>query len=340
MKKIYLVIVFSAFCVAVSLNSSFAGSTGPIKDHATFLKDGGDPAAPKSINKIEVIPDNFGGNLYFYKDEKGNSCVSNSMDNIPVKDTRLAQTEDSASISVKSDKSSAQDPLMLAELEDEYDDEYYDEDQDYFDEYESFETIADPLEPINRIFFRFNDKLYFWLLKPVASGYKAVVPEPARISVRNFFSNLSFPVRFVNCLFQCKFEGAGYEVGRFLVNSTIGLVGFYDVAGKDFNMKEYDEDLGQTLGSYGLGHGFFINWPFLGPSSVRDSIGDAGDAFLEPLYYTDLETKYKLAVKAIEKINSTSLIIGEYEDLKKAALDPYIAYRDAYYQYRNAKTKE
>jgi phospholipid-binding lipoprotein MlaA len=190
------------------------------------------------------------------------------------------------------------------------------------------------------MFFHFNDKLYFWFLKPVASGYKAVVPEPARISVKNFFSNLSFPVRFVNCLFQGKFEGAGYEVGRFLTNSTMGLAGFFDVAEKHFNMKEYDEDLGQTLGSYGLGHGFFINWPFLGPSSVRDSLGDVGDAFLEPIYYTNLETKYKVTIRAFQKTNNTSLIIGEYEDLKKAALDPYIALRDAYYQYRGAKIKE
>ena len=120
----------------------------------------------------------------------------------------------------------------------------------------------------------------------------------------------------------------------------IGIAGFLDVAGKHFDVKEYDEDLGQTLGSYGLGPGFFINWPFLGPSSVRDSIGDAGDAFLNPIYYFDLETKYKLAIKAFEKVNDTSLVIGEYEDLKRSALDPYIAIRDVYFQYRQSKIKE
>lgn len=201
-------------------------------------------------------------------------------------------------------------------------------------------SISDPLEPINRVFFHFNDKLYFWALKPVARGYIAIVPKQVRRGVRNFFNNLSFPVRFVNCIFQGKFEGAGYEVGRFMINSTIGVAGFMDRATDQFDMKEYDEDFGQTLGSYGIGHGFFINVPFLGPSSITDTIGDVGDTFLEPLNYLDLKTKYDLAIKGVELINKTSLAIGEYETLKKSALDPYIAYRDAYYQYRQNQIKK
>ena len=318
MKKICFLIAFYTFFVGLSFNLSFAGS--------------------ETITQLKVIPDNFGGLLYFYQDQEGNRCVSNSMDNI--QGTLLARAEGSATSTVVYDHSAAQRPLMLAELEDDYDYEYDEEDPDYFEQEESIEGIADPLEPINRVFFHFNDKLYFWVLKPMASGYKAVVPEPARIGVKNFFSNLAFPVRFVNCVLQGKFEGAGYEVGRVLTNSTMGLAGFFDVAEKHFNMKEYDEDLGQTLGSYGLGHGFFIYWPFLGPSSLRDSIGDAGDAFLDPIYYADLKTKYELAIKAYEKVNDVSLVLGEYEDLKKAAFDPYIAFRDVYFQYRNTKTKE
>lgn len=200
-------------------------------------------------------------------------------------------------------------------------------------------TIADPFEPINRVFFHINDKLYYWLLKPAASGYAVVVPEPARRGIKNFFKNLTFPVRFVNCIFQGKFEGAGIEVDRFLINSTIGLAGFMDTAANQFNMKEYDEDLGQTLGSYGIGQGFFIFWPVLGPSSATDTIGMVGDAFLEPLYYLDIDTKYDAAVKAFETVNKTSLRLGEYEDFEKAALDPYIAFRDAYVQYRQNEIK-
>lgn len=219
------------------------------------------------------------------------------------------------------------------------DDTYLDDEMmDELDE--PHESIADPLEPINRAFYHFNDKLYFWVLKPAAKGYSAVVPEPARRGVKNFFNNISFPVRFVNCIFQGKFEGAGYEVGRFVINSTLGIAGFMDRATSQFEMPEYDEDLGQTLGSYGIGHGFFLNLPLLGPSSLTDTIGSAGDAFLEPMNYLDMKTKYDLSIKAVETVNKTSLRIGEYEDLKKSALDPYVAYRDAYYQYRQSQIKK
>ncbi|NLD39018.1 MAG: VacJ family lipoprotein [Desulfatiglans sp.] len=205
---------------------------------------------------------------------------------------------------------------------------------------EPHESIADPLEPLNRVFFHFNDKLYFWVLKPAAKGYSAVVPEPARRGVKNFFNNISFPVRFVSCVLQGKFEGAGYEFGRFMINSTLGVAGFMDRATTQFEMPEYDEDLGQTLGSYGIGHGFFLNLPVLGPSSLTDTIGSAGDAFLEPMNYLDLKTKYDLSIKAFETVNKTSFRIGDYEDLKKSALDPYVAYRDAYYQYRQSQIKK
>lgn len=147
-------------------------------------------------------------------------------------------------------------------------------DLDYLEEEK--DVIADPLEPINRIFFSFNDKLYFWLLKPVAQGYSAVLPEGVRISVRNFFDNLMTPIRFVNNLLQFKLKPAGNELVRFGVNTTIGVVGLFDVAKSHMGIKLQDEDLGQSLGKWGLGPGFFITWPVLGPSSLRDSVGDAG----------------------------------------------------------------
>ena len=234
--------------------------------------------------------------------------------------------------------------ILLAQADtgsDYSDDLFSDYGDDFNDELNTpHDTIADPLESINRISFRFNDKLYFRVLKPVATGYKTVMPQPARKGVKNFFNNLSFPVRFVNCLLQGKFEGAGHEFGRFFINSTIGIAGFMDIATSQFEIKEHDEDFGQTLGSYGIGHGFFINWPILGPSSVADTVGTVGDTFLSPLHYADIKTKYDLAIQGFELINSTSLKIGDYEDLKKAALDPYVAYRDAYYQYRQAQIRD
>ncbi len=200
------------------------------------------------------------------------------------------------------------------------------------------EAVPDPLEPLNRVFFEFNDKLYFWVLKPVATGYKTVVPEEARLCVRNFFQNLSFPVRFVNNLFQGKLFGAFEETCGFLVNSTVGLGGLADIASV-VELKRHEEDLGQTLAVYGSGPAFFINWPFLGPSTLRDTIGLVGDGFLDPLSYLG-DYWYAPGARGLNIVNEASLKIGDYESLKKAALDPYVALRDAYYQNRLSKIKE
>jgi len=204
---------------------------------------------------------------------------------------------------------------------------------------EAEDSILDPLEPVNRAFFYFNDKLYFWLLKPIATGYKTVVPEPARVGVKNFFYNLAFPIRFVGCILQGKIEGAANEFARFMVNSTFGLAGFLDVIPEDVKMKRYEEDLGQTLGTWGIGPGIYLNWPILGPSSLRDSIGMAGDSFLSPVNYLS-EVKYVVATRSFETVNMTSLRIGDYEALIRASLDPYIALRNAYYQNRRARILE
>lgn len=198
----------------------------------------------------------------------------------------------------------------------------------------SSESISDPLEPMNRAFYHFNDKLYFWFLKPVAQGYKTAVPQTARLGVRNFFYNLAGPIRMVNCILQGKADEASYEFSRLIVNTLIGLGGLVDVASEGMDLEKYDEDLGQTLGTYGMGPSIFINWPFLGPSCVRDTVGFVGDSFLNPVNYLVPQTKYNLAVKGGDRINETSLSIGDYEDLKRSALDPYVSMRDAYYQYR------
>ena len=204
---------------------------------------------------------------------------------------------------------------------------------------EPVETIADPLEPVNRAFFQFNDKFYFWILKPVASGYKAIIPEDGRVGVRNFFSNLTTPIRLVNCLLQAKFKGAGNETVRFLLNTTFGLVGFLDPAKKEFKIQKQEADFGQTLGVWGIGPAFFINWPILGPSSARDTVGYVGDLFLDPENYLIASIPINLAAKSYDQVNETSLVLGEYEDLKKAALDPYLALKDAYHQYRQNKIR-
>jgi phospholipid-binding lipoprotein MlaA len=197
--------------------------------------------------------------------------------------------------------------------------------------------IADPLEPFNRAMFHFNDKLYFWVLKPVAQGYGKVVPEPARVSVSNFFKNLTFPIRFVNCLLQANFAGAASELGRFTINTLWGIGGLLDPASsEEIRLSKQDQDFGQTLGTYGLGQGFFITWPLFGPSTLRDTVGLVGDGFLTPATY--LSPWYAGAgTRVYDRVNDTSLKVGDYESLKEAAIDPYVAIRDAYVQYRLKK---
>jgi phospholipid-binding lipoprotein MlaA len=226
---------------------------------------------------------------------------------------------------------------MYAQTDDAGDEnwEEEEEDLDYLEEEE--EEIADPFEPVNRAFFAVNDKLYFWVLKPVTKGYSFLFPEPVRISVNNFFANIAMPIRFVNNLLQFKFKPAGKELLRFGINSTVGVLGLFDVAAESGGIKvNEDEDFGQTLGVWGLGSGFYMNLPLLGPSSLRDAVGSAGDYFLDPVNYVNpLIDQY--AIKAGSGVNKASFKIGDYEEIKKDALDPYAAIRDIYNQYRRSK---
>ncbi len=215
----------------------------------------------------------------------------------------------------------------------------YDSDE-YGDEEESELSVADPLQPWNTVWYHFNDKLYFWLLKPVAQGYKAVVPTIARTGVSNFFNNLATPIRFVNCLLQGKMKDSGSELGRFVINSTVGVLGFGEVASGLAGLEPpTPEDLGQTLGSYGVGNGLYIIWPIFGPSTVRDTVGLVGDYFLDPVTYID-DFGIRVAVKSVDTVNATSFRLGDYEALKDAALDPYLSIRDAYIQNRAKKVAD
>lgn len=203
--------------------------------------------------------------------------------------------------------------------------------------------IADPLEPWNRVWYHFNDKLYFWMLKPMAQGYRVVVPEGFRTSFSNFYVNSTAPVRIFNSLFQLKFGYFFNELGRFLINTTVGFVGFRDCAKDCFGIKPHDEDFGQTLGHYGVGHGIYLVWPLLGPSSLRDTVGKGADSFLSftgILSPVDLEVPVWAGLKTHEIVNDTSLRIGVYEAFKKAALDPYVAIRDGYAQRRKKAVQE
>jgi phospholipid-binding lipoprotein MlaA len=223
----------------------------------------------------------------------------------------------------------------------EFEEDSFDEGLDFFSEDTDEEVmqIADPLSSWNRAMFQFNDKLYFWALKPLAMGYKAVIPTPVRTGIKNFFHNLTMPIRMVSCLLQGKGRAASAELSRFLINSTVGVLGLGDPAKRWPELNTSVEDLGQTLGRYGIGNGFYIVWPFLGPSTLRDSVGMVGEWFLNPVSYVEPNETY-LELRAVDTINKTSFKVGDYESLKEAAIDPYIALRNAYIQHRKKQVEE
>ena len=200
--------------------------------------------------------------------------------------------------------------------------------------------VADPLEPWNRAVFVFNDRLYFWVLKPVKRGYSAVVPSDIRGCVDNFFSNLAAPIRLANNLLQGRFRDAGIVVSRFVINTTLGIAGLGDVAKEEFDLQPKKADFGQTLGVYGLGDGIYIVWPVLGPSNLRDTAGLVGDYLAHPYYWTDQDTNTELAGRSLEYINKLAMSPDTYEEMKRIALDPYIATRQAYTDFRRNLIRE
>ncbi|MFA7355233.1 MAG: VacJ family lipoprotein [Sulfurimonadaceae bacterium] len=223
---------------------------------------------------------------------------------------------------------------------------YDDELEGFGDEFE-VEELCDPFNGYNRAMTIFNDRLYEYVLKPVAKGYKYVLHVEARESIRNFFNNLYFPMRFVNNTLQGKFYYASEETGRFVINTTIGILGLFDPAKVHFNLDAHDEDFGQTLGFYGVGSGPHIVLPLFGPSNLRDFISLYPDALLSPIDYaersywslTDTWPEY-LGVKAFEKVNYISLDMDKYEKMKRDAVDLYPYFRDIYEQYRKKQIEE
>lgn len=230
--------------------------------------------------------------------------------------------------------------ILLAQQEQESsaaEDEEFEEDEDFEDEEEEVQLVADPLYSFNRQMWEFNDGLYFVLLKPVARGYGAVVPQEIRMSIKNMFYNIRFPVRFINCLLQGKGLKAIEEFSSFFLNTTVGFVGMVNVASIYENLDPSPEDFGQTFAVWGSGEGFYIMWPFLGPSTARDSVGLIGDTVTDPIFWMTYKSPFwvPIAIRAGEVVNKTSLTIGDYEALKQAALDPYVAIRNAFIQNRN-----
>lgn len=201
----------------------------------------------------------------------------------------------------------------------------------------SGQAYSDPLEPFNSAMFTFNLTLDQWVLRPVASGWAKVMPEPARQSVGRFFNNANVIPRFANQLFQLRLPEAGGELGRFAINSTLGAGGFFDPADNWFGLKQNDDDFGLTLAKYGVGQGPYLVLPFFGPSNVRDAVGRAADGAMNPMNY--LVPSWVVATvdsgyRAAETVNYRSLNLTLFEDVDRYSVDLYGAVQDGYLQRR------
>lgn len=194
---------------------------------------------------------------------------------------------------------------------------------------------ADPLESINRPIYTFNTNADLYVLRPVAHGYVDVVPVLARRGVTNFFANLAYPKVIVNDFLQAKFLQSGEDLTRFVVNSIYGVGGLIDV-GSRVGLPAHDEDFGQTLGYWGVGTGWYLMLPLLGPSDNRDLVGYGADIFLSPTYY--LPGRYdlpKYSADTVQLVNLRANLLGT-ESLLEAQFDPYIFVRSAYLQHRRS----
>jgi phospholipid-binding lipoprotein MlaA len=191
----------------------------------------------------------------------------------------------------------------------------------------------DPLEPLNRTVYKFNDALDKAVTKPVAKGYRAVVPPPVRGGITNFFGNFRDVTTAVNNLLQLKVPRAASDVGRILVNSTVGILGFFDVASR-LGLEKHDEDFGQTLGRWGVGSGPFVMLPLLGPSTARDTVGLVGDYFTDPEFYLFNHTPESYIVFGTRVINLRANLLAVEGVLDQSGLDQYTFLRDAYLQRR------
>ncbi|NQY27101.1 MAG: VacJ family lipoprotein [Piscirickettsiaceae bacterium] len=196
----------------------------------------------------------------------------------------------------------------------------------------STSNVNDPLEGYNRVMYSFNDTLDKVILKPAAIAYDSVTPDPIQKGVSNFFSNLNDITVIINDLLQLKFGQAFDDTGRFLLNSTVGVAGIFDIAGYAGHEK-HNEDFGQTLAVWGVDSGPYFVLPLFGPRTIRDTVGLVGDVYTNPITYLE-DTGARNALFALQVVDSRANLLGTKEVLDEATDDEYIFVRDAYLQRR------
>jgi phospholipid-binding lipoprotein MlaA len=197
----------------------------------------------------------------------------------------------------------------------------------------------DPWESFNEKTFSFNRQVDRFVLKPVAKGYNAALPDLIRGGIANMFDNLDVTRRLVNNVLQLKFEGAGQELARFAINSTVGIAGFFDVAGHLFDIAKSDRDTGQTLGIYGIGNGPYLVLPFLHPFTVRDFVGFLFDEAMYPLDYF-IPIGAIVGMTLTETVSDRAATIDRFEGIEDSVVDLYGSVRNAYFQRRAADLKK
>lgn len=204
--------------------------------------------------------------------------------------------------------------------------------------------VADPLEGLNRAIFSFNDGLYTYVLSPVSEGYANVVPRPVRDGIGNVFDNLHYPVRLAGSILQGKGERAFKETGRFLLNTVFGLGGILTPADEVEALQRVpNEDVGQALGVWGIGEGFYLVLPLLGPTTGRDLVGTVGDRaaypFSEP-WTVWLNAEERGIASGVDFLNDSPETMQRYESIKQGSIDLYEAIKDAYIQNRRKAISE
>jgi phospholipid-binding lipoprotein MlaA len=202
---------------------------------------------------------------------------------------------------------------------------------------------ADPIAAFNEPMFTFNLKLDDWVLRPVASGYATITPQPVRESVDRFFDNVHVIPRFANNLFQLKLAEAGGELARFGINTTLGLAGFFDPADLLFGLKQHRNDFGLTIRYYDIPTGPYLMLPLMGPSTIGDTVGLVADGAMDPIsYFVPWWVSITVATGegAAEAVNYRSLHLNMFEEADRYAIDLYGAVQDAYLQMRVNKVKK
>ncbi|MEH6501174.1 MAG: VacJ family lipoprotein [Pseudoalteromonas distincta] len=208
---------------------------------------------------------------------------------------------------------------------------------DEFDEYDEVAANPDPWEPVNRVVFRFNDTLDTYTLKPIAKAYDRFMPQPLDDGISNVFGNLGEPRNLVNNTLQGKFEDAGVDMARFLLNTTVGVVGLFDVATR-MGLQRNDEDFGQTLGAWGVSSGPYVVLPLLGPSTVRDGSARIPETFANYSYSGQIDhVPTRNTALGTDLVDTRASILAQEEMIRG---DRYRFVRNAFLQNREFKVQD